>query len=249
MDFFDANIFIGCPPTKVYQPVANSDELMQELAKRRISKALVWHIAQYEYSPDEGNRILVKEIAGKNRLLGCWTILPPQTGEVIKQGFFLEMKKNEIVALRAFPEYHRYILNRVVFGNFLEEIVERSIPLMLSLNRGITWQNIYQLLSEFPNLTCILCDIGIWGVDRYIWPLLEKYPTLYLETSLLSLENYGLEATVQRFGSDKIVFGSGFPERYPESAMLQLLHADIPEYDKKKIAGLNLENLIAKVKL
>ena len=103
--------------------------------------------------------------------------------------------------------------------------------------------------SEFPNLTCILCDIGIWGVDRYSWPLLEKYPNLYLETSLLSLENYGLEATVQRFGSDKLVFGSGFPERYPESAMLQLLHADISEYDKKKIAGLNLENLIAKVKL
>ena len=64
------------------------------------------------------------------------------------------MKKNRVVALRAFPAHHNYLLNRVVFGKFMDEVTERRIPLLLSLEKaGGSWAAIYQLLTEFPNLT------------------------------------------------------------------------------------------------
>jgi uncharacterized protein len=128
-------------------------------------------------------------------------------------------------------------------------VCERRVPLLLSLENGVTWPLVYQLLEAYPSLTCVLCDIGIWGVDRYTWPLLESFPNVYLETSLVALEDGGMEATVARYGAERLLFGSGFPVRYHESAILQLLHADISDEDKQKIASTNLERVLGQVAL
>jgi len=292
LDFFDVNTFIGRPMNGIFKPAKTGTDLVSEIRSQNISKAITWHILQYECSPEKGNRtlveeisghpelygcwtilppqtgeiitkdffrkmkenkivaLLVEEISGHPELYGCWTILPPQTGEIITKDFFRKMKENKIVALNVFPEWHRFILNRISFGEFLDELIERKIPLLLTMDRAcLSWELLYGLMKEFPELTCILCDIGIWGVDRFTWPLLEKFPNFYLETSLLSLEEGGLEATVKRFGAERIVFGTGFPVRYPKAAILQLAYADISDEDKEKIASENLENILQEEKL
>jgi predicted TIM-barrel fold metal-dependent hydrolase len=248
--FFDANAFIGRPNNGVFKAVATARELLDEMDARGIDRALVWHIVQYEESPVHGNDMLDREIEGKDRLTGVWTILPPQTGEVVTKDFFARMKQHRIGALWAFPEWHRYLLHPVAFGDFLAETEKRRVPLMFTMGRAcIGWQALYDLLVAFPKLTCILCDIGIWGVDRFTWPLLEKFPNVYLETSLLSLEAGGVEAAVAKFGGDRFVFGTGFPERYPEAAILQLVHADIADADRTKIASGNLTRILKEERL
>ena len=134
-----------------------------------------------------------------------------------------------------------------MFGKWLDEVSERQIPVLLSIEHGVSWPVAYSLLADYPLLTCVLCDTGIWGVDRYTWPLLEQYPNVYLETSLVALEDGGMEAIVRRYGADRLLFGSGFPDRYPESAILQLLHADITLDDRRRIAGGNLKRLAEQV--
>jgi len=250
LTFFDANLCFGRPIRAVYQPAGTAADLQRVMAHTGIAKGLVWHTAQRDYAACDGNRLLAKALAGRKNLFGCWTILPPQTGEVITPDFFRRMKRNRIIALRAFPDHHRYLLNRVVFGKFLDEVTERRIPLMLSVEKASGgWPAIYNFLAEFPNLTCILCDLGIWNSDRYTWPLLENYPNIFLETSLLALEDAGIEETVTRYGAERLLFGSNFPERYLEAATLALLHAAIPAADKRKIASANLEKLIQKTQL
>jgi predicted TIM-barrel fold metal-dependent hydrolase len=128
-------------------------------------------------------------------------------------------------------------------------MVERRIPLLISIEGRTPWRDVYALLSEVPDLTCVLCDIGVWGVDRYTWPLLDKYPNVYIETSQLSIEAGGLEAGVAKFGADRFLFGSGFPLRYPEAAAMQLIHSEVSDSDKQNIASKNLERLISEVKL
>ncbi|MCM8816712.1 MAG: amidohydrolase [Candidatus Omnitrophica bacterium] len=250
LDFFDANAFIGRPNNGQLGSVSTAEQLLAEMDRQGISKAIVWHIFQYEGSIVEGNRILAEEILKSDRLYGCWTILPPQTQEVIGKDFFKKMKENKIVCLNAFPEWHRFILDSVGFGRFLDELCERKIPIFLTMGRTcITWEGLYRLMKEFPRLTCVLCDIGIWGVDRYTWPLLEKFENFYLESSQLSLEEGGIEATVKRFGSERIVFGTGFPVQYQKASILQLTHADISEKDKENIASKNLERILQKEQL
>ena len=250
LELFDTNLYLGRPTRSVFQPAANVAELLAALDHSDIKQALVWHVAQRDGAPVSGNEMLNAALSSATpmeaqRLWGCWTILPPQTDEILCDGFFERMKRHRVVALRAFPDLHRYILTRLVFGRWLDEVTERRIPLFLSLEKGTSWPAAYQLLEQYPRLTCVLCDIGIWGVDRYTWPLLENYPNLYVETSLLALEDGGLEATVARFGADRLLFGSDFPERYPESVILQLLHADIADGDKQKIAAGNFKRLLS----
>jgi len=252
MRFFDANVYLGLPNRSIYRPVTSAKQLLAVLDRQGIENALVWHIAQHDLSPIDGNPLLTQAIRGEKRLYGCWSILPPQTEEVITKDFFRRMKENRIYALCAFPDFHRYQPNRVVFGKFLDEVTERKIPLLLSLEKSFqwtAWQGVYTLMKDFPDLTCILCDIGIHGVDRQTWPLLENYGNVYLESSLLALGFTQMEATVKKYGAERIVFGSNFPERYPESSILEVMHADISEQDRKKIAYVNLEKIISGVEL
>jgi predicted TIM-barrel fold metal-dependent hydrolase len=247
LKFFDVNLQIGLPTQGIYQPLKSRAGLLRYLDEKNIDKALVWHVAQRDVFPVEGNQLLSDTIANEKRLWGCWTVLPPLTGEVVTRDFFARMRRDRIVALRAFPKKHNYLLNRTTFGKFLDEVATRRIPLILTPGTA-SWEVIDALLKDYPKLTCILADIGIWSVNRFTWPLLETYPHVHLETSELSLEEGGVETTVQRFGARRLVFGTSFPTHYPEAAKLQLEHAEISAADKARIASGNLEQLIRQIR-
>ncbi|MGC8805636.1 MAG: hypothetical protein ACP5QD_06875, partial [Candidatus Ratteibacteria bacterium] len=74
LGFFDSNVFIGRPMNGIFGAVKSADELLLEMEKQHIGKAIVWHIFQYEGSPVEGNRILAQELIKSEKLYGCWTI-------------------------------------------------------------------------------------------------------------------------------------------------------------------------------
>ena len=111
-------------------------------------------------------------------------------------------------------------------------------------NPGTSEGPIIDMLRDYPELTCVICDIGTWSMDRYTYPLLKTYPNVHIETSMLSLEDGGVEAMVRRFGAERLVFGTGFPKHYAEASMLQLTHADIGETEKQAIAADNMRQLI-----
>ena len=129
-------------------------------------------------------------------------------------------------------------------GDWLRSMVARRVPLLLSVRRGIDWRDIYALLAEFPDLVCVVCDHGSWGMDRMFRPLLERYPHVYVDTALYLLDG-GIEALVADYGPGRLLFGSGFPESYMGGMMLALRHAQIAEEDKVAIAGGNLERILA----
>jgi hypothetical protein len=251
LEFFDVNMYAGARNRGSYKPVTDSESCRSMMNRKGIRRALVWHIAQFEYSVPEGNNMLSRFITDTDILTGCWTLLPPQTPELPdRKTFFRRMKDERIKALRAFPGEHKYILDRTAFGTFMDEISERKIPLILSLRFfGIGFPEIYSFLKEYPGITCILCDLGVWGQDRYTRPLLEQYPDLYLETSFLSAQDGVTEDLVSIYGPERLVFGSGFPEREPESAMLSLIHADMGRPEKEMIAFRNLERILGRVVL
>lgn len=247
-DLFDANAFFG-GPTLASTPWVSWGDLIERMDRVGIARALVWHVAQRDCAPQAGNCLLCDALGESDRLCGCWTILPPQTEEVIAPDFFASMKQNGVVALRAFPDPHHYLLNRTVFGAFLDEVAERRVPVLLSLSHGASWESIYGILGDYPTLTCIVCDVGTWNQDRHLWPLLENYPNVYAETSMVSVQAGGADALVRRYGATRLVFGTGFPERYPEAAVLDLLNLDISDAEKQAIASGNLSRIMSEVML
>lgn len=249
LELFDANVCVGRGMRLLLSGGATKESLLEAMDANGVGQALVWHEAQLGEYPAKGNELVARLVSGDRRLKGIWTALPPLTDESGGKDFFKRMKKSGAVALRAFPNHGRYLMRRRVWGSFMDEVSERRIPLILSPTLHISWDAIYDFMEEYPKIVCILADIGIWGVDRYTWPLLEAFPNLYLESGMLSLEAGGLEAACGKFGASRIVFGSGYPERYMEAAALQLSHAKIPASDKRRVAKGNLGSILKEVKL
>jgi predicted TIM-barrel fold metal-dependent hydrolase len=249
MEFFDCNCWFGLPQKRHLAPVETADRLLAEMDRAGVAKALVWHITQRECSASAGNDFLAKAIAAHDRLAGCWTILPPQCGETPPaRELFDRMARTNLRALRAFPSDHRYLLNRVTLGPLLDEAVRAKVPLLLSVAKGTDWRDVYALLAEFPDLTCVVCDHGCWGTDRQFRPLIERYPRVYIYLAAYLLDG-GIEDFVEKYGPDRMLFSTGFPDAYHGGMMLALRHAKIPEAAKCAIASGNLERILSEARL
>jgi hypothetical protein len=249
LNFFDANVYFGLPSRAGIVPPVDAAGLVAEMARAGVQKALAWHIAQHDASHLLGNQLLADAIRPYPQLWGCWTILPNQTGEFPQPTqFFAQMKAARVTALRTFPASHRFLLNAVSMGAWLEPMAAQRIPLLLSVTRGADWRDVYSILAEFPDLVCVVCDHGCWGMDRLFRPLLERYPNVYIDTAQYFLDG-GLEALVADYGAKRILFSSGFPESYFGGMMMALKHAQISPEAKADIAGGNLARMLAEVQL
>lgn len=250
MRFFDCNCFVGRPMIAMLKPAPTADDLLAEMDRAGIEKALVWHVAQRDYAVATGNRLLAEQVAGHaDRLTGCWAILPPQTGELPgPEELCTQMAEADVRALRAFPDRHRYLLRAESCGPLLQVMVERRIPLFLEARSQGQWQTAYDLLREFPDLVCVLADMHVWGTDRWFRPLVEKYDHVYVELSEYILDG-GVDAFVESYGADRLLFGTGFPKMEHGGVMLMLRHADITDEQKQAIAAGNLERILADAKL
>jgi len=219
--------------------------LLAEMDRAGIARALVWHIAQHDASPQAGNRLLADAIRPHERLIGCWTVLPNQAHEFPPPDeLFALMRQARVAALRIFPTAHRFPANAVSLSDLLAAMVARRVPLFLSLRRGANWGLVYALLAEFPDLVCVVCDHGCWGEDRAFRPLLGRYPHVYVDTAQYLLDG-GIESLVADYGAERLLFGSGFPESYHGGMMLALRHARIADEAKQAIAAGNLERILA----
>lgn len=250
MHFFDCNVFVGSP---AYQrpllPVPTAGALLAGMDRAGVDRALVWHIAQHDASPQAGNRLVVEAIRPHERLTGCWAVLPTQTGELAPAPLlFRQMREARVGALRIFPSAHKFVANGVSLGALFGELVDRRIPLFVSVRRGMDWPDVYALLEDFPDLVCVICDHGSWGMDRLFRPLLERYQNVHVDTSQYLLDG-GIDDLVAVYGERRLLFGSGFPESYFGGIMLALRHARISEQAKAAVAAGNLERLLAGAEL
>lgn len=244
MRFFDCNAFFGLPAKRPLAPVADVAALLAEMDRAGLERALVWHIAQHDVAPQTGNAMLAEAIAPYSRLYGCWTVLPNQAHEFPPPSLLFEqMREARVVGLRIFPSSHRYLANAVSMGELFEAMVAARVPLFVSVHRGMAWRDVYDLLAEFPELTCVICDHGVWGEDRMFRPLLERYPNVHVDTAQYLLDG-GIEALVSDYGASRVLFGSGFPESYFGGMMMAIKHARIPQEAKEMIAFRNLERII-----
>jgi predicted TIM-barrel fold metal-dependent hydrolase len=154
------------------------------------------------------------------------------------------MRQQRIRALRLFPDDHRYFLDDLTWGDQMAVFMERRIPQFIraSLDRIATH------LRSFPDLVVVTGSQGSNPLDRYAWPLIEKYPNLTFETSSYLVDG-GIEEFCKRYSAARLIFGSGFPDNASGAAMLMLAHAEISDAERQAIAWDNLCRLLEEASL
>ncbi len=233
----------------VYEKVKqakNSAELLAEMDFCGIDEAVTWHQTMYDVSVNYGNRLYLSDPGNHTgRLKGTIGLLPAISDadfEISK----LDRTVDEygLVGVRAFPRQNRFFLDEITMGDTLNYLAEKNLPLYLSPRDG--WEDIFSVMKHFPRLTVILTDYGLWGSDRYVFPLIRAYENFYIESSdyqvFLGVENF-----VNKMGSDQMLFGTNYPNCNMGGSTATLLAAKISETDREKIAHTNAERLFGRI--
>jgi len=195
-----------------------------------------------------GDKMLAADLASDAakglELYGVWGLVPPCTGETpAPEKLPEEMAKNNIAAIYFDPKSHRFVPNRISIGAYLAVAQERKIPVILHSRYGITMETLANIMEIYPDLTVLFGDTDSWPNARRLYPLAYAYKNLYFDLSYV-MDDQGIEDMVGRFGADRLVFGTGFPDRYTGSTMAMLRAAEISDEDRAKIFAGNLERLI-----
>jgi len=261
MKFFDCNSSYGILDVPPVQYAATPADLLAEMDFCAVDEALVTCAAQRCDSPLVGNELVLEQTRAQPRLHPAWVLLPPQTEEqapTVDQ-FLADMGRAGVKALWAFPARNKYLLNATTLGPVFEELIEHSIPLFFPLEEAVPnmgghptyhlgWQMVDTLLSQFPRLTFVVANPMVWGQDRYFRPLIERYPHLYLDIGAYE-QGRGLEDFCRKYGAERLLFGTHYPEIPMGGPVLNVLHADISEADREMIGAGNLTRLLQEVKL
>jgi hypothetical protein len=244
MRFFDCNASYGKTATPPLRYASSADELVEEMRFCGVEKALVYHSSMRFGCPNEWNSVIVGQTIKRN-LIPTWTILPHQTGEQLPpKEFVAELEASGIRALRAFPGEHHYRLDRRTFGELFDILSDRKIPLFVK--QDIV--SIGELLREFPSLTVVALNQGPHSIERYLRPIMDEFPRLYLETSHYIVDGV-IEGFCERYGPDRLLFGTAYPNNPMGGALLRLAHAEIDEEAKSLIGAKNLERLLAEAQV
>ena len=232
---------------KVKQP-KNAEELLAEMDYNGIDEAVVYNVSMIESGILHGNRFFLDRKENyTGRLHGTIVVAPPFFDESFRTDALRRtIKKYDLFGVRANPKANRYMFDAVTMKETAEMLIEEKIPVYLSPDCG--WEEIFGIMKEFPALTAIVTNYGLWGSDGYVYPLAKAYENLYFDTSDFQ-ETSGIEAFVNSFGSDKLLFGTNFPMDNMGGPMATLLGANIPLEDKEKIAYGNIERLLGERKL
>lgn len=242
--WFDGNARIGRWSNPQPEQFTDTEGLLAAWDRVGIEGGLAWHTWAWEWSPAHGNARLLEEIAGQPRIRPCFVALPPATREMEPPREFAATVRRRGGAVRVFPGMHNWRVSDWCAGALFDALAEQGVPLLLDTGQ-VDAEGIATILAGHPGVPVIALEF-YYRWDRYFYPLLEKYPDLYLDSGTYGVFE-GIEMLCARFGAERLVFGTGLPELEAGGPMALITYAEIADEDKRKIAGGTMRRLLGEV--
>lgn len=218
--------------------------LLDWMADYRIDHGVCYH-QHALLDPKDGNSkmaALAEESGG--RLSAC-AVLDPilgadnLPGEGTLQERLIAFKP---ACLRIFPAAVRVPFHPFYWEEILDAANALSLPLIVDCDYNDEFFcNIPDISEKYPNVKFILIRQGCCQ-GRRIFPLLQKRENVYFTIERM-LDNLQIEEIEEKCGCDKLLFGSGYPERPVTGALGLVLYADIAAESREKILYKNWEGM------
>ena len=239
--YFDCNMRIGRAGIVRPEQTLDADGLLGEMDYCGLDCALVYHAWAPEVDAPRGNQKLLEEIEGYDRFYPCFCPLPDATDELPPPEEFASDVRAQHGAVRLYPKAHNYALSDWCMGKTFAALAEAEVPALVELAQ-IEWNELAALLRGHPKMPVILLATS-YRINRDIYPLFEQHPNLYLETATYQIMR-GIEGVCRRYGSERLIFGTGLPLLDAGGPISQITYAELPDEDKRLIAGGNLARLL-----
>jgi len=244
---FDCNALIGAPmrPLPYVQP--SLEDMLAQMARQGIERALVRHVACPEAGPETGNELLMRESSGRDQLLPAWSVAPGVDVRLgAPQAVVRHMLSAGACAAWMTPEAHGYVLEPWCCEHVLAALDERAVPLLVHWSQ-VPGGSLERVLSAFPALPVVLLDPRREGRSRMLYPLMERHENLHVAVTPTCAAYRGVEDLCAEFGAARLLFGSGYPHYAPGAGLAMLTYAELSDTERRAIAWGNLERLISGV--
>jgi predicted TIM-barrel fold metal-dependent hydrolase len=257
INFFDANACLGRSMWRTPGSPYDLGGLLGEMDHCRITRALVYHSSARELDSQQGNTALLREIDNQARLVPAAVIsAAPYSGERNPARELDELIEKGFKAFRVFPLYHKTDPHDPEFRQFLVRLEERGMALWLDYDnlyynlsqlgqheqRQIDLAATDRLAADFPGLTLVIVGANYTQFTA-LFRLFDRRPNVRVETSLF--QGLGkIRFVCERWGAERLLFGTGLPFTSPGAARATLMYEEISDDDKQKIASANLEALV-----
>jgi predicted TIM-barrel fold metal-dependent hydrolase len=163
------------------------------------------------------------------------------------------MRVAGVQAVRLCPNNAVFVPTPWALGALLEPLAASRVPVFLDfdthhiLEDRTDWRAVYELGHAFPGLPIVVVAPGL-KENRITYPLMEALPNIHFELST-AWQHRRIQDVVERFGAGRLLFGTNLPLYDPGGIIASLTYADIAAEDRLDIAGGNLRQMLARVKL
>jgi len=240
LPFFDCNARVGQWSNARPEHFTDVAGLLAAMDEAGIERALVHHAYCKQWDAVEGNKALLAELARHDRLFPCLTALPPATREIDPDELVAQCRELH-GAVRAFPKDHQWRLTPWCAEDLFAALSGARVPLFVELDQT-SWDDIAATAREFPQLPLVLLNTS-YRCDRYLYPLWDRGYDVRV-----GLETYmpfqSLEDVVATFGPERLLFGTGLPERDAGGPIAMITYAAVDEEARARVAGGNLAELL-----
>ncbi|MBN6051806.1 amidohydrolase family protein, partial [Nonomuraea sp. RK-328] len=227
---FDAHRLIG--------PVPFDDlpaDPRAEMDRLGIDRACVTHTLSLYSDPQEGNGALLR--LDDPRLVPVPVVVPGVPGasapsapaEVLEWGAPM---------IRLCPERHRFDLTGPVALRWLAEL---ALPVAIDLDETSPAQ-LRTLAERLPDLRVLLLNPGYRRL-RALAELMAEAPRVWVEIGTVNTQR-GVEWLAERFGAERLVFGTGAPVADDCGPRFLLDHLDLEPAEIDLVAAGSLGRLL-----
>lgn len=241
--FFDALARIGARGAKHSQLPWRLEQLVDEMAHCSISAALVWSYQSVRYDAMFGNRELSVRLADHENLFAGWNVMPHGTGEFPDlEELLCEIRERNIRACAIHPRMNAWDPLGDHARPLFSGLANHRIPCFLHRTEMDSWRQLDQFLEQNRELALVVSGVG-WGEQRYLIPLLRKYPNLHVTLEQAQF-NRGLDDFCAWELGPQVLFGTNAPAMSVGAHRCYVDYANISSEQKDAIAGGNALRLL-----
>jgi len=238
---------VGLPrlPYERFRP--DAADLDRELTRLGISAAVVRHRQCLENAPHWGNEALWREAEGRPHWIPAPCLTPDgepdaySLAETMERAFARGMRIAWVS-----PREHMYSARPWNAGRLYAACAATRLPLLVDY-RGITLDEIEEIMTGFPLLRLIVTQVPRLGRHRALYALLERHRSLHLCLSSAYSVHEGIPELVATFGAHRFMWGTSYPEAEGGASVALLTYAPLDEAARAAIGHGNLERLMAEV--
>jgi uncharacterized protein len=251
IDFFDCKFWIK-------ETFSEYNKLKKLFSENNIKNAVVSNHLSLSYDWNIGNNYLTSNssLVSDKSIYFCFLIAPEVCILKDLNKYFLECYDKKVRMFRFFPKSHIFKLNDYYMQKIFKILDNYRFPIMIDLkqlditgNKYFDVCDIENILHKYSRMPFILeCSLKMLMFNRLIFPLMEKYKNLYIETSNLLLVNQ-IEDLVKKFGSNRLIFGTNYPVLEVEFSVGRILLSDLKESEKRDICSANIKTILDDIEI